>query len=170
MIICYEGTPGSGKTYDAVKKILDNLRMGRKIYTNIDGMGDSAKKEYIARLTGLDDITMQLNFFWWDRQDDRWLKFWDHVEVGSLIILDEAQNYFSNREWQAEKNKAFCKWASTHRHYGFDVVLITQNIERIDAAVRALVEWTYRYRKINFMGSMVKRKYICYAFAGDSSY
>lgn len=169
MIICYEGTPGSGKSYDAVKKIIDNLVRGRKVYTNIDGMGDSAKREYIVKVTGLDDLTVSLNLKYWDRMDPCIPHFWDFIEEGSLIVLDEAQNYFSNRDWQSEKNKGFCKWASTHRHFGFDVVLITQDIERIDAAVRALVEWTYRYRKVNFFGAAVKNKYIVYAYAGESS-
>lgn len=169
MIICYEGTPGSGKSYDAVKKVLDNLRRGRKVYTNIDGMGDSAKREYIIKLIGFDDITLSTNLIYFDRNDEKLFNFWEHMEHGSIMILDEAQNYFSNREWQSEKNKAFCKWASTHRHSGFDVVLITQDFEKIDGHVRTLIEWTYRYRKVNFFGSAVKNKYIVYAFAGEPS-
>lgn len=169
MIICYEGTPGSGKSYDAVKKILDNLRRGRKVYTNIDGMGDSAKREYICKLIGFDDITLFTNLIYFDRNDEELFNFWEHMEQGSIMVLDEAQNYFSNRDWQSDKNKAFCKWASTHRHYGYDVVLITQDFEKIDSHVRTLVEWTYRYRKMNFFGSAVKNKYIVYAFAGEPS-
>ncbi len=169
MIICYEGTPGSGKSYDAVKKILDNLARGRKVYTNIDGMGDSAKREYMCKLLGFDDITISTNLIWFDRNNENLFNFWEHMEQGSLMVLDEAQNYFSNRDWQSDKNKAFSKWASTHRHYGFDVVLITQDYEKIDSHVRTLVEWTYRYRKVNFFGSAVKNKYIVYAFAGEPS-
>lgn len=169
MIICYEGTPGSGKSYDAVKKILDNLRRGRKVYTNIDGMGDSAKREYIIKLIGFDDITLSTNLIYFDRNDEELFHFWEHMEPGSIMVLDEAQNYFSNRDWQSDKNKAFSKWASTHRHYGYDVVLITQDFEKIDSHVRTLVEWTYRYRKMNFFGSAVKNKYIVYAYAGEPS-
>ena len=36
MIVGFVGTPGSGKSYDAVKKILFNLKKGRHVYTNID--------------------------------------------------------------------------------------------------------------------------------------
>lgn len=182
MIICYEGNPGAGKTYDAVRKIIDNLRLGRKVYTNIDGMGDSAKREYIGKLLGFDDYTLAINFIWWDKTDSRWLDFtvqkkngivisavWTHIELHALVILDEAHTYFSNREWQSETNKAFSLWASTHRHYGFDVVLISQNLEKIDTHVRSIVEWTYRYRKINFFGSLFKNGYIIYAFTGESS-
>lgn len=169
MIICYEGTPGSGKSYDAVKKILDNLKRGRKVYTNIDGMGDSAKREYIIKLLGFDDLALSINFKYFDRNDEKLFNFWEHMEQGSIMVLDEAQNYFGNRDWQTDKNKAFCKWASTHRHYGYDVILITQDFEKIDSHVRTLVEWTYRYRKMNFFGSVVKNKYIVYAFAGEPS-
>jgi zona occludens toxin (predicted ATPase) len=95
--------------------------------------------------------------------------FWMHVEPGALIVLDEIHKWFSNRDWQAEKNKQFGYWASTHRHHGYDVVLITQNIERVDAAVRSLLEWNYVFRKVNFLGGSVKRFYLCYAYGGDDT-
>jgi len=45
--------------------------------------------------------------------------------------------------------------------------MITQNIERVDGQVRGLTEWTYRYKKINFLGSLVKKSYVVFAFSGD---
>lgn len=167
MIIGFTGTPGSGKTYEAVKKILDNLRMGRVVYTNIDGIFDPECLEMIKSYCGLSDLalTKQLRPI----EPDQIENFWMHIELGALIILDEIHKWFSNRDWQAEKNKQFGYWASTHRHHGYDVVLITQNIERVDAAVRSLLEWNYVFRKVNFLGSAVKRKYLCYAYGGDDT-
>ncbi|WP_456385292.1 zonular occludens toxin domain-containing protein [Desulfolithobacter sp.] len=167
MIICFAGTPGSGKTYEAVKKILDNLCMGRVVYTNIDGMDDPQCQEMIKCVCGLSDfgLSRHLKFLEHDQLED----FWNHIEPGCLVVLDEIQKVFSSREWQTEKNKLFGSWASTHRHHGFDVVLITQHIERIDSAVRALVEWTYVFRKVNFFGGAVQKKYICYSYAGDET-
>ncbi|MGD9950727.1 MAG: zonular occludens toxin domain-containing protein [Desulfobulbus sp.] len=172
MIIGFTGTPGSGKTYEAVNKINDNLRLGRVVYTNIDGIFDPECLEMIKSYCGLSDYALA-------RQlrpivspvdgEDPILIFWMHVEPGSLIVLDEIHKWFSNRDWNKETNKEFGYWASTHRHNGYDVVLITQNIERVDAAVRSLLEWNYVYRKVNFLGSAVKRSYLCYAYGGDDT-
>lgn len=167
MIIGFAGTPGSGKTYEAVQKILDNLRMGRVVYTNIDGLADPECLEMIKTCCGLSDlaITRQLHFLEQTQLED----FWMHIEPGCLVVLDEVQKVFGSREWQTTKNNQFGSWASTHRHNGFDVVLITQAVERIDSAVRALLEWTYVFRKVNFFGSAVQQKYICYAYGGDDT-
>jgi len=167
MIIGFAGTPGSGKTYEAVKKILDNLQWGRVVYTNIDGIIDPSCQEMIKTTCGLSDLALkkQLHYL----EESQVPEFWMHVEPGSLIVLDEVQKVFSSREWQTAKNNMFASWASTHRHQGFDLVLISQAVERIDSAVRALYEWTYVFRKMNFFGSAVQKKYICYAYGGDDT-
>ena len=167
MIIGFTGTPGSGKTYEAVKKILDNLMKGKVIYTNIDGMFDPECQEMIKSYCNLSDlaITIQLR----QLEPDQIADFWMHIEPSCLVVLDEIHKWFSNRDWNDPKNKQFGYWASTHRHYGYEVVLITQNIERVDAAVRSLLEWNYVYRKVNFLGSAVQRYYLCYSYGGDDT-
>lgn len=167
MIIGFAGTPGSGKTYEAVKKILDNLCWGRIVFTNIDGISDPSCQEMIKSYCGLSDLALkkQLHILEPHQLED----FWMHVVPGSLIVLDEIQKVFSSREWQTAKNNAFASWASTHRHNGFDVVLITQAIERVDSAVRSLLEWTYVFRKVNFFGGAVQKKYLCYSFGGEDT-
>ncbi len=167
MIICFEGTPGSGKTYDSVKKIIDNLKIGRTVYTNVDGLTESKCKEHIKLLTKLDDYDLSRKLIFLSPAEVQ--NFWVKAKHGSLIVIDEVHKFFSNREWQSKSNKEFGNWASTHRHFGYDVVLITQNIEKIDSHVRTLVEWTYRYKKINFFGSAIKNRYVCYAYSGCDS-
>ena len=92
-----------------------------------------------------------------------------HIQPGCLVVLDEIQKVFSSREWSTAKNNQFASWASTHRHNGFDVVLITQAVARIDSAVRSLLEWTYVFRKVNFFGGAVQKKYLCYAYGGEDT-
>jgi zona occludens toxin (predicted ATPase) len=167
MIICFEGTPGSGKSYEAVKKIVDNLKLGRTIYTNIEGFDDPAKRESIKSYCGLDDYELETRLIFLPYHLIH--EFWNHTKSGSLIVLDEVHKYFSARDWQKKSNQEFANWASTHRHHGFDVVLITQNLEKVDAHVRGLVEWTYRYRKLNMFGSAVKMKYKRESFMGDDT-
>ncbi|WPD22852.1 MAG: zonular occludens toxin domain-containing protein [Candidatus Electrothrix scaldis] len=167
MIIAFTGTPGSGKTYDAVRKIIENLKMGRVVFTNIDGMNEPECLEMIKMVTGLNDHGLACKLFFFEKEQIE--EFWNHVVPGCLIVIDEVQNVFNSRDWQSKKNVAFNAWASVHRHHGYDVVLITQSIMRIDTAVRALVEWTYVYRKINFFGSLVQKKYLCYAYGGEDT-
>jgi zona occludens toxin (predicted ATPase) len=165
MIICFEGTPGSGKSYEAVKKIVDNLKLGRTVYTNIDGFDDPSNRESIKSYCGLDDYELQTRLLFLPYYLIH--EFWNHIKTGSLVVLDEVHKYFSSRDWQKSSNQEFANWASTHRHYGFDVVLITQNIGKVDAHVRGLIEWTYRYRKLNMFGSAVKMKYKRESFMGE---
>ena len=167
MIIGYVGTPGSGKTYEAVRVILNKLQEGRVVYTNIDGMAHPKCREMIKNVCQISDLalTRQLKVF----EDDQLENFWMHIEPQCIVVLDEVQKIFSSRDWQSEKNKQFGYWASTHRHHGYEVLLLTQNPERIDSAVRALFEWTYLFRKVNFFGKAVQQKYMCYSFAGDDT-
>ncbi len=168
MIIGYVGTPGSGKTYESVKTILENLKKGRVVYTNIEGLDDPVCRECIKNVCELSDLAIerQLKIFEPDQLED----FWNHIEPKCMVVIDEVQKIFGSREWQSEKNKHFGYWASTHRHHGFDVILITQNPERVDSAVRGLFEWTYLFRKVNFFGGAVKKKYVCYSYAGDDTH
>jgi len=167
MIIGFAGTPGSGKTYEAVLKILNNLMIGRVVYTNIDGMSDPECLEMIKSYCELSDLAIVrlLHFL----EDSQVPEFWMHIEPGCLVVLDEVQKVFSSREWQTTKNNQFASWASTHRHNGYDLVLITQAIERVDSAVRSLLEWVYVFRKVNFFGGAIQKKYLCHSYAGEDT-
>lgn len=166
MISCYEGLPGAGKTYDAMRKLLDNLSQGRRILTNISGPDQEEKQEIIKHFLNLDDSQLKENLV--VLQDHQVTEFWDHTNPGDLIIIDEAQNFFNSRDWQSKANRAFGKWASEHRHMGVDLILITQNVERIESSVRSLIEFTYRYKKLNMFGNLVKKKYIRFCYYGPT--
>lgn len=157
MIICFEGTPGSGKTYDAIRKIVSNLKLGRTVYTNIDGIDDSNNRQSIQSYTGLDDYEMSTKLIFVPINEI--YEFYKTAKNNSVFVIDEVHKFFSNREWQAVHNKAFASWASEHRKKGIEIVLVTQNIEKVDSHVRGLVEWVYRYKKLNMFGSLIKNSY-----------
>ena len=165
MIYAFVGTPGSGKSYDAVKKILDNVKKGTRVYTNIEGLDQDEQREFIKIYAGLDDAQLSERLVYVSNKD--MLRFWEFAEHNSLIVIDEVHRLFSNRAWDSASNKSFADWASVHRHYGFNVVLITQDIEKVDKHVRSLVEWSYYYRKVNFFGSLVSNRYLRYTYSGD---
>ena len=168
MIIAYVGTPGSGKSYEAVKKMLENLKLGRTVFTNIDGLDGDKQREHIKLKSGLNDIQLdeQLNHL----DNEQIKEFWVYADKkpGSLVIVDEVHKLFSNRDWASSSNKDFTEWASTHRHGGFDVLLITQDIDKVDKHARSLIEWCYFFRKINHFGKLVSLKYRRYAYDDDN--
>lgn len=165
MIIIHEGVPGSGKSYDAVRKIIDALAAGRVVYTNIRGLDLRECREAIGAKIGktADWLSTKLFFV----EDEKVPIFWELVPDGAFIVIDEAQLFFNSRDFSKKENRQFGDWASTHRHRGFDLLLITQRAERIDTSVRSLAEFRYRYRKLNVFGRMFKNGYLVYSFAGE---
>jgi hypothetical protein len=167
VFIMHEGDPGSGKSYDSVCKIIDNLRLGRKVYTNIDGLDDEVCRENIKCVSGLNDYDMKTRLIYLD-ESTCW-DFWKRVDDGSLIVLDEAHKYFGSREWTTDANKQFVIWLTEHRHRGFDIVMMSMDIDRIDKQARQCAAWTYRYRKLNMFGKLLSNNYMVRAFIGDDS-
>lgn len=193
MIVFFVGTPGSGKSYEAVKKIIDNLKIGRTVCTNIDGMELPESQEYIKSFLNMDDYLFHQRFRILDK--DQITQFWKTEEIhhpqriydeesdvftdesritnelicpkGSLIIIDEAHKFFNAHDHRDKANRELADWASTHRHEGYDLIFITQDIGKVDKQVRTLTEWSFCFRKVNFFGGAVKKKYLCYSYSGD---
>lgn len=163
MIVGFVGSPGSGKTYEAVKKIIDNLARGRRVFTNIDGMDKPECHEAIKSVCNLSDGQFLDLFHFLSHEEVS--RFWEIAPPKSLIVIDEVHKFFSNRDWQSEKNKVFADWASTHRHGGYDLVLITQDAAKVEGHIRSMFEWSYLFRKVNFFGSAVQNKYLCHSYA-----
>jgi hypothetical protein len=170
MIVVYEGIPGSGKSVMGVTKIAEILRLKRRVYTNVDGLWEDTKESYICRealrlYTKLTEAEFKDLFCPLGKEEVG--KFWEVVRPGAFIVLDEIHLLWSNRDWQTTGNKAFAGWASMHRHNAFDLILITQKLEKVDAHVRSLVEWTYKYKKVNYLGNFVKNSYRVAIFTED---
>lgn len=89
MIIIHEGVPGSGKSYDSIRKIIDALKTGRIVYTNIDGIESDDCREAIAALTGLTRDALQTRLL--HLEQGQITQFWSFVEPGAFVVIDEAQ-------------------------------------------------------------------------------
>ena len=167
MIIMHDGVPGSGKTYDTIRKIIYALKAGRIVYTNIDGLNDEVCLEYLAFHCALtrDQLSQQLIFM----TNDQVLCFWTFAEKGALIVIDEVQKYFNSKSWSSQDNKDFSAWADEHRHDGFDLIMMTPNLKKVDSGVRATMQMRYRYRKVNFFGDLVTKRYLVYTYEGEDT-
>jgi zona occludens toxin len=114
LITFITGLPGNGKTLYAVSTVFEMAeKEGRTVYQN-----------------GIPDLTLPHQVL----EDP---KKWYEVPDGSIILIDECQRTFVNRNSSSAVPKYVSEF-ETHRHHGFDIFLITQRPSLVDSHVRAL--------------------------------
>ena len=150
MIELYEGVPGSGKSYHAIcEKFLPWVKQGRRLYIAVDGI-------YLDRLslfTGIDLQTLEQQITIW-KDSVEVLQAFPHVEPGSAVIIDEAQTVFRSMQ---KVEPGLLRWLETHRHYGVDILLMSQDFRQMSQGVTRLIEATVKFRKLAFVG--LSKKY-----------
>lgn len=147
MLILYSGTPGSGKSLDVARDVYIKLRMGRTVIGNMR-INPDRLKNCSGRYFYVDTYAMNPQDF------IEYARFY-HVkgkEGQTTIVIDECQQIFNAREWNASHMKTWNKFFQLHRHYGFNVYLITQFDRLIDRQTRCLIEYERLHRKISNMG------------------
>lgn len=117
MIYLFTGVPGAGKTLNAIKFVNENeIFQGRDVYyTGIAGL----KLDW-------NEITVEEFLEWWK------------LPQGSVIVVDEMHKILPPRTAGMKEPKCITE-LTTHRHYGFDIVFITQSPKRCDHAIRDLI-------------------------------
>jgi zona occludens toxin len=150
MIELYEGVPGSGKSYHAIcEKFLPWVKQGRRLYIAVDGI-------YLDRLslfTGIELKTLEQQITIW-KDSVEVLQAFPHVEPGSAVIIDEAQTVFRSMQ---KVEPGLLRWLETHRHYGVDILLMSQDFRQMSQGVTRLIEATVKFRKLSFVG--LSKKY-----------
>ena len=165
MILGIMGTPGSFKTaYVVQEQIVKFLRQGREIYTNIKGLNPYN----IAILFNLDpfDCESKIHFLGRVYRNDENDSFYEDVEIirhfhktvppGSVIIIDEAQDYFGCREFKSDFSKDLIPWLSKCRHENFDVIWITPNFDNVDITFRRTSHMFYKLFRLEHLGGLFK--------------
>ena len=66
-----------------------------------------------------------------------------------LVVIDEAQITFSNRDWNAPGRMEWIRFFIQHRKLGMRVILVVQDLGMIDKQIRAVVETTGNHMKVN---------------------
>ena len=148
MIYLYTGTPGSGKSYHAAEVVDRALRRKIPVIANFEVNLDPKKHkgEYIY----IDTLDMTPDYFM------RYAE--EHFTPGrdehqGIIIIDEAQIPFNSREGLNRNRMKWISFFSKHRHYFYDIILITQHDRMIDRQIRSLVETEYKHRKLTNFGA-----------------
>ncbi len=145
MIELYEGVPGSGKSYHAIcEKFLPWVRQGRRLYIAVDGI----YLDRLALFTGIELETLQQQITIW-KDSVEVLQAFPHVEPGSAVIIDEAQTVFRSMQ---KVEPGLLRWLETHRHYGVDILLMSQDFRQMSQGVTRLIEATVKFRKLAFVG------------------
>lgn len=157
----YYGKIGDGKSHEVVmSEILPAVRDGRKIYVYMDGLNPRRCGQFAGR---------NANIVMWDNVDQVreavQLEVDDRegvglkIDRGSLIVVDEAQLVWDAREWQktGKQSLAFMEY---HRHFGLDVVLITQSPGRLDKGVVRLSNECLHVKNLRFLSSLAGNRYV----------
>lgn len=147
MISLYTGTPGSGKSLDVARITRSRLKYGFNVigtmYVNKDMVSG-----YKGRYYFVDIYSMRpADFIEYSR---KYLK--KGKEGQCLIVIDECQRIFNSRDWNKTDRRAWNDFFQVHRHFGYNVLLITQYDRLIDRQLRALVEYEYIHRKVSNFG------------------
>jgi zona occludens toxin (predicted ATPase) len=141
-IMIIDGVPGAGKTYYAVKHLLDTYfsknadgsyqpKKPVKIITNIDGFRlEHENLKEIVNASGGVKV-----FFSKDFQEKIFEK---HGPV--VYVIDEAQMIFDRKFYDRE----IFSWFEYHRHFGQNIYLITQSVSKLPKDVSSLVEYVIR--------------------------
>lgn len=120
MLYLVTATPGSGKTLYVLSHFSKFAQKdNRQVYYSGITLSEEGKAA-----TG-----------WIELEEPR---DWYKQPEGSVIVIDECQRVFPKRTNGAAV-PPYVEEFETHRHHGFDVILITQHPGLIDAHVRKLV-------------------------------
>lgn len=171
----HHGPPGSYKTSGAVMDdFIPAARAGRVVVTNVRGL---SSVDRVREALGDDSVpeTFELHYLPTTEHDDaaanrealaRW---WHWLPHGALLLMDEAQMIWP-KVWGEKDLKLLdfpggleasdaanrpLNWTTAfemHRHYGWDMVLTTPNIERLRADVRQCSEGAYKHKNQAIIG------------------
>lgn len=134
MIYLITGVPGAGKTCYMVSQMLkDPDFKNRPLY--VDGVNelDANAIPYIDMPEGCDGS----NWHTW-------------LPDGAILVIDECQRYWRSRPGGRAVPDAV-QAMETHRHKGIDIWLLTQDANKLDSAIRGLVE-VHRHFSMSKLG------------------
>ncbi|WP_234493729.1 zonular occludens toxin domain-containing protein [Vibrio maritimus] len=158
------GRPGSGKSYESVVyHIIPALKEGRKVITNVPLNLDHFESVFGKEILDLievreDSYSREVGAVKaFSTKDCFTSDEWKNDEgVGALFVIDECHFVLPSqgRGKKASENLAdVLEYMSMHRHYGHDILLMTQSLGKLHKDVRAMIQIQYRVSKHSAAGS-----------------
>jgi zona occludens toxin (predicted ATPase) len=162
----YYGKIGGGKTCCVIfQELIPALRAGRKVVTNIDGLNLREIRNYIGKEI---DLVVKTSLQWWrdsltcqviEKEDGESEKVLNPaISEGALYIIDECQMIWDAREFKDTK-KGFLNLIEYNRHFGIDIVFVTQNVKRCDVNISRLANDSYQIKNLGFLHSFTKNRF-----------
>lgn len=150
MIELYSGTPGSGKSFHLTQRVYDRV----KYSDTLTILNYKLNEERIGKMRGklicVENDVLDVEFL-------QWLSDWYFTkkkfkEGRILLVIDEAQRLFNSRDWNSSVRREWLTFFTEHRHWGIDVIFVSQFDKMLDAQIRALIENEIIHRKVNNAG------------------
>lgn len=141
MIKVYTGTPGAGKSLHATKVICSWLEEGKNVIANFPMLVDKIKKNngrFFYQPNEKITVPYLMQFAQTMHEERK--------EHQTLIVIDEASVKFNARTFMDEDRLDFLSFFAQHRHYGYEIIMITQNLHQIDRQIRDLSEIEVHHR------------------------
>lgn len=169
MIFGHEGLPRSGKSLEAMAHVVDSLRAGRTVVTNIHGIDHKAISEYLAiplptvqRLLICLEPPSDLD----EEQVTKWTKdaFFQNRHNDSLWIWDEI-----NQFWPPERQPLSADWAkfvTEHGHKGIDILIMGQDLTELHQTWRKRLQRYTRFTKLDMLGKEDHYHWASYSNSG----
>jgi len=129
-----QGVRGEGKSLCAVGKIKEYMLRGRPVATNLDLFVDKFLPEDNATISyRLPDHPRLEDFeLFPPAYDPKYKK----EDMNGLLVLDELGTWLNARNWNAKDCLKMLNWLFLSRKDHWDVILLAQDFEMIDAQVR----------------------------------
>lgn len=171
MITVLTGAPGHGKSYTSVKMIDEFVHEGKSVVTNVPLRSDFAeqmaihhtvfgrlRKKTVERKARV--IASKVHVCE-DLSEIMKVRFDGKGEGRGKVVIDESHREMnvrgsrSAKSEEGKKRREVVAYISGHRHYGADVVLITQAFANLDLQVRNLFEFhaeVRNFRRLPIIG------------------
>lgn len=72
------------------------------------------------------------------------------IEKQTLVILDECQMLFNSRSWNIKGRSDWVAMISQHRKFGFEFLLISQDLTYVDKQIRCQFQYNYEHINLKF--------------------
>jgi hypothetical protein len=150
MIELYEGRLGGGKTYSAAVRMVDHVRRGGIVCTNVELIWANVKT-YIEERFGLladDSQFIALK----DSEIGLFHRFTPSgtAELPVLVVIDEAHLTFNARDF-AQTDKLYREtltFLTQSRKVNTDIIFIAQSVLNMDKQFMRLVQFIWRFRDL----------------------
>lgn len=141
MLKCYTGVPGSGKSLHACRNVVGWLEDGKNVIANFPVKVNLIKKNrghFFYQPNEKITVPFLMQF--------AQTMHYERQEGQTLIVFDEASVKFNSRTFMDSDRLDFLSFFAQHRHYGYEIIMITQNLHQIDRQVRDLCEIEVHHR------------------------